>query len=299
MSNCAGSPAETYALPYIEGALSEFEAARFEEHYFDCPVCLAYVQTLEALQRELKKNPVAEPAAVHERRILAWPGRAWALGAAAAALLAVAFLTYKVVMHRPVQPAIAHTTPSAAPPSPQPSPATPTPRSPAVAPSAPPARIPAIVKPSQLADLALPAFTAATLRGESVDPAFQRGMAAYAHGDCNNALSELTGVADASRELLAAQFYSGLCQMHLKDFAAASATLGAVTDHGDSPQQEAAYYYLAQAALAQDDAGAAHGLLQHTMELHGDFEARARAQDRKILDLLAQSAKAAAARPRS
>jgi hypothetical protein len=299
MSTCAGSPAENYAMPYIEGTLSEFEAERFEEHYFDCPVCLAYLQALQTMQRELEKNPVAEPVVMEQRRILSWPGRAWALGAAAAVLLVVGFLTYKTVMRGPAQATIAHTAPSAAPSpaAPETSPVTPAAKTPA---PAPPATKPAVaLKPSQLADLALPAFVAPTLRGESQDAAFQRGMAAYAHGDCNDALSELTGVADASRELLAAQFYSGLCQMHLKDFAAASATLGAVTDHGDSPQQEAAYYYLAQVALAQDDAGAAHGLLQHTIELHGDFEARARALDRKILDMLEKNAKAAAARPRS
>jgi anti-sigma factor RsiW len=39
MRACTGAPAELHALQYVEGTLPEFEVERFEEHYFDCPVC--------------------------------------------------------------------------------------------------------------------------------------------------------------------------------------------------------------------------------------------------------------------
>ena len=51
-------------------------------------------------------------------------------------------------------------------------------------------------------------------------------------------------------DALSAQFYSGVCQMKLNQLDAAAATLGQVAGKGDSPQQEAALYYLAQIASA-------------------------------------------------
>jgi hypothetical protein len=51
-----------------------------------------------------------------------------------------------------------------------------------------------------------------------------------------------------------------------------------VGDAGDSPQQEAAFYYLAQIALADNDATAARHYLSQTISLHGDFEKRAHAE---------------------
>jgi len=59
---------------------------------------------------------------------------------------------------------------------------------------------------------------------------------------------------------------------------AATKTLRSVADAGDSPQQEAALYYLAQVALAGNDATTARHFLARTISLHGDFEGRARAQ---------------------
>jgi len=74
---------------YVTGRLPPEEAARFEEHYLDCPSCCARVEAAERLQRGLRR--LAEEAAVRA------PGdsrssRSPRLALAAAALLAVALL---------------------------------------------------------------------------------------------------------------------------------------------------------------------------------------------------------------
>jgi hypothetical protein len=286
MTTCVGQPAEKCALEYLEGTLPETEAERFEEHYFDCPACLEYLQTLQAVGRKLADHPVAQAPPIESKKIFAWPVRSWALGAAAAALLVAGFFVYRASLRPAPAPTVAN---SAAPapvtaPTPAPAPA-PAPAPKSTTPAQPKPQPAAQIGPAQLADLALPAFAAAHLRGESEDEHFEKGMAEYAHGQCSSALDDLAQVSAESRSLLAAQFYSGTCQMHERDYYAAQATLQAVADQGDSPQQEASLYYLAQVALARGDAPAAHGLLLRTIALNGDFEARARAEDSKLLAL--------------
>jgi hypothetical protein len=131
---------------------------------------------------------------------------------------------------------------------------------------------------SRLADLTLPAFQPPNLRGQVGDPHFDAGMKAYARQDCPSAVMDLSQVPTQDNDSLAAQFYTGVCQMHEGDLAAASSSLRRVESAGDSPQQEAALYYLAQIALARNDATAARHYLASTIALRGDFLTRARAQ---------------------
>jgi len=148
-------------------------------------------------------------------------------------------------------------------------------------PQSPNPRHPATSAPSsvaQLADLTLPPFRASNLREESEDANFVSGMKAYSTGDCHSALRALTRVSSSSSAARAAQLYSGVCQMHLGDLPAATATLQRVAVAGDSPQQEAACYYLAQVALARNDLALARQYLDRTVALHGNFEQRARSQ---------------------
>src|SRR3954447_12283583 len=74
---------------YVTGRLPPEEAARFEEHYLDCPSCCARVEAAERLQRGLRR--LAEAAAVlapGDPRSSSVPR----LALAAAALLAVGLL---------------------------------------------------------------------------------------------------------------------------------------------------------------------------------------------------------------
>lgn len=284
MTICNGVPAEQYALAYVEGTLPAFEAERFEEHYFDCAVCLSHLQAIQAVTRELANHPVSLPESSQsssasrqpeKKNPASWPVRHWAWGAIAA-LLVLGVYVYRLNQSRPAPQAVAQGSLPAAPQIPQP----------ATTPSGSAASSVTAIQPSQLADLVLPAFTAPHLRGESADEHFQAGMAAYSQGDCKGALSALAQVPATADEARAARFYSGACQMHIGEFSEGKVSLQAVADAGDSPQQESALYYLAQISLAQNDPDAAHRLLLRTIALRGDMERRARDQDRKVTALI-------------
>ncbi len=109
MSRCTGSPAELSALPYVEGVLPDDEAERFEEHYFDCPVCLEHLQTLQAMRAGMAKLS-AEPAQAPSRKnMLSWPRMTWAIGSIgsiAAALLLIGFV-YQSMSRSHGEPAVA------------------------------------------------------------------------------------------------------------------------------------------------------------------------------------------------
>lgn len=84
--------AQNVAERYVTGRLPPEEAARFEEHYLDCPACCARVEAAERLQRGLHR--LAEEAAVREPgrvSIVPW-SRSPRLALAAAALLALVLL---------------------------------------------------------------------------------------------------------------------------------------------------------------------------------------------------------------
>jgi TolA-binding protein len=103
-------------------------------------------------------------------------------------------------------------------------------------------------------------------------------MKEYSRHDCPSAAKALAQVPAHDEDSLAAQFFMGVCQMHDGDAVAAARILESVANAGDSPQQEAALYYLAQVALERNDAGTARRYLTRTVSLHGDFESRARAE---------------------
>jgi hypothetical protein len=275
MTICTGAPAELHALQYVEGTLSEFEVERFEEHYFDCPVCLQHVQAIQAVAQEIASQPIV-PIHASPRLPLAWPARVWAMGAIAALLL-ISVFTFKSLESRPEQPTVAQSQPKS---SPQAEPA-----------SAQPIHV------SQLADLTLPTYFKPNLRGESLDARFEAGMVEYAKGNCRGAIADLSLIPAESAEARAGQFYSGACQMHLGNLAAASALLHKVADAGDSAQQEAALYVLAQIALANNDVASAHAYLLHTVSLRGDFESRAREQEQQMAKLINQNQPADAKAP--
>lgn len=259
MTPCTGTPAETCLERYIQGTLPEFEARKFEEHFFDCPTCLAQVQAFQAVAMHLGAK-ARKPA----KRPIPWPVRAAGLGAIAALLL-LGFVLIRP-MRQPSQPAAAVHVPAA----PQ------TPPAPAAAGKT------ALFAASRLADLALPVFRTPHLRGESRNAHFDEGMEAYTRKDCANAVKDLVQVPAKDADGLAAQFYTGACQMNQGNLNAAAGTLSAVAGAGDSPQQEAALYYLAQISLSREDAATARSYLRRTIALRGDFERRARAELSKL-----------------
>jgi hypothetical protein len=274
MTICNGAPAEHFALGYVEGTLPEVEAERFEEHYFDCPVCLKHLQTIQTMAQSLAQQSVATIEQPRLKMPIAWPVWAWS-GGAVAALLLVSIFTYKSLEPKLAQPTVAQSELKSLP---------------QAATSSQPVRASAAaVHLSQLADLTLPVYVVPNLRGDGSDANFETGMREYAAGNCQDAIVTLRQVAEQSAEAHAAEFYSGACQMRLGDFPAATRGLRKIADSGDSPQQEAALYILAQIALAGNDPVAAHMYLERTIALRGDLEQRARQQDRQVAELIAMS----------
>jgi TolA-binding protein len=266
MINCMGAPARQWLEQYVEGTLPDEQAQKFEDHYFDCPVCLGELQALQTAQTVLRQNPIAVS---QPKRVLAWPtnwNRMTTFGALAAVLL-LAFFGFRLIVHGPQQSGNVAVTPA---PSRQTQPAPATPDTPTD--SQPTVEI------AQLADLRLPAFHAPVLRGETEDSAFETGMKQYVAGDCASAMNTLSQVDQNGPDGMAAQFYSGVCRMHAGDLAKAVTTLRHVAVAGDSPYQESALYYLAQIALAQSKAAEARRELNQVVALRGDLEHQARRQ---------------------
>jgi hypothetical protein len=270
MTNCTGSPADERLESYLQGTLPEAEAAKFEEHYFNCPTCLAQVEALQAVVLKLATHPRKA-----HRTFISWPISLSALGAIAALLVfgAVGFQ----ILHK--------------------APRTPTGAGPVAAVPPPPSLRPApqflaSADASSLADLKLPPFVVPNLRGESQDASFEAGMKDYASGNCRGAIGKLKQVPADSTGTLAAEFYSGACQMDLGNLARAAALLRKVADAGDSSLQEAALYELAQIALAENDPATAHKYLLQTTSLRGDLEGKARTEDRRITVLMGQKSQA-------
>ncbi|HKI03732.1 MAG TPA: zf-HC2 domain-containing protein, partial [Thermoanaerobaculia bacterium] len=83
----SGNDLDNIAERYVTGRLPSEEAARFEEHYLDCPSCCARVEAAERLQRGLRR--LAEQAAVRTPSV-SRSFRSPRLALAAAALIAVA-----------------------------------------------------------------------------------------------------------------------------------------------------------------------------------------------------------------
>jgi hypothetical protein len=93
--------AECVAERYVTGRLSPEEAARFEEHYLDCPACCSRIEAAERLERGLRR--LAEQAAggiAPESRFASWgrsPRLAWAAAAVLVAALVPAVLELRQV----------------------------------------------------------------------------------------------------------------------------------------------------------------------------------------------------------
>jgi anti-sigma factor RsiW len=70
MIDCTRTLTDRCLERYIQGTLPELEAQQFEEHYFECPDCLAQAEALQALTRRLgtqSRMPVMAP--------IPWPVR--------------------------------------------------------------------------------------------------------------------------------------------------------------------------------------------------------------------------------
>lgn len=273
MNVCTEPNSEVMLNRYVQGTLSEIDARHFEEHFFECTSCLVQVEALQTIARKLAADRVPLPGRLVVKKEFVWPYRM--LGAIAAMLVVACLIA---LLARRTNHSASQTA------------------------AALPATVskPAVTaKPATgfaaLADFSMPPFEPAHLRGVSSNADFVAGMQAYSRRDCQGALAALTHVSSDDSASTAARFYTGICQMQERDLGAAYGSLGRVAYAVDTPQQEAAFYYLAQVEIARGDARSAQADLVQTVILHGEFERRARTELNQIRT--PQSAPAAAATP--
>jgi len=98
MTDCTSTLIDRCLERYIQGTLPESDARRFEEHYFDCPACLAQVEALQAVAQQLGNQPQKA-----RRVMIPWPVRI-VVPAALAAGVVLAFVGYHP-SRKPVQQA--------------------------------------------------------------------------------------------------------------------------------------------------------------------------------------------------
>jgi hypothetical protein len=266
MRACSGERAEAVAEEYLRGDLPQAEALSFEEHCLECDACFEHVRVLEAVRDTLVEKHWMKPPV--------WA--AVTMAAAAALIVAVAVQHwYAGTSHlsRPQSVSQVPVEKQVAPPQPVQS-TRPEPDAPKTG-----------SKPTNLAllaDKSLPPFRETQLRGASAGEHFESGMRAYAANDCATAIGELKRVPRSSDRGEAVVLYAGACQYQLRNLAAARASLTQLASNQDSPLTEVARYYLAQVELAQNHAAEARRWLNEVVSLHGDYEARASAQLKKI-----------------
>jgi hypothetical protein len=305
MTECNGGPVEEFGDRYLTGGLSESDAERFEDHYLGCEVCHEILSALHQIQEGLQNESAehAEPAEspktfspqpmriVSRRsepvRVLKPTPRMIAWGSLAAAILLAALVAGVGLRYRQQQQSAAtHSTPQSAVPAPKTDQPKPEP-----SPLEPPPTPQEGVLLATLADRHLPYFRIGELRGsdgnDASHVAFQAGMKSYQQGDCRSALSQLQQVAAESQDAVAARLYTGLCQFKGRELMKAQVSFEKVIAAGDTPQLEAAEYFLAQTMLLRSDASSARNWLHKTIALHGDYQTRAQTQ----LSLLVQRAR--------
>jgi hypothetical protein len=296
MTQCIGSPAQEMAEQYLVGELSEQDAERFENHYFACDLCHEYLLTLRDIRDALAREPIdisapAPAPATQDQsrrgRILSFPVRRMVWGSVAAALLLGAVLV-GIRQSRHVYPLSSEQASSTASAKFQPT-------LPNVAELNPVAEgktsaqsadrgghASQSIELASLVDLRLPGYQLPQLRGEeSADNdhiGFSTGMSAYARGDCHSALERLANVPTTASDSVAAQLYSGLCELKARQLDHAQASFAKVIAAGDTPQLETAEYFLAQTRLLRRDAAGAASWLSKTIALRGDYEERAQKQ---------------------
>jgi hypothetical protein len=286
--------------------LAESDSDAFENHYIGCDACHEIVTTLQFVKAELASEPVTVPVTEPAEHIVPmqnqdsngrilkfrtpFPARLLAFGSLAAALLVAAVLTGIVLIRHSTSTAasIQSNGNSTVAPGSQtaPSPGQPTvPNGPAQ-----PAQ-PTETQIASLADLHLPGYQLAQLRGAEItsnaDAAphaeFVAGMKLYAKGDCRRALAHLTAVPFAAGDGSSATLYSGLCQLKQHALDRAQGSFERIVAAGDSPQLETAEFFLAQTSLLRGDKDHAKTWLASTIALRGDYEVRARNQRALLL----------------
>jgi anti-sigma factor RsiW len=245
--NCHEVISQNIIERYLDGSLDELTRDAFEEHYFQCQACLTMVQTVQTVRPALTP-PDAPTTKVQPIRRTPW---IWLAAAAAALTVALIFL-------RPW--------PQAAPPP--------------VAQQLP-TQTPA---PLQLAQIQPAPYSPNLFRDAATQPPeMERAMRLYQDQQWAAAAAALTPLAGPPYNLAAARHFAGISFLLAGQSQAAINALQAVVALGDqSPFEEEARFYHAQALLLAGRLNEAKLQLDQVIKLRGDYETKARSLQLKL-----------------
>jgi hypothetical protein len=254
--SCSWGRDDDRASRYVLGDLPEDEREAFEQHFLECPDCLALMQALAELPAVLGEQPLPST------------GRArlpsWALAAAATVFAAVGVSL--VLRHAPeplVQPPTPTTLGRA---SPVPAPSS---ESPPALPSPVRRAAPAI---EDLARVEPPRYLPLTMRGQAPDPAFDEAMAFYARARYAEAAKLLAPLAERDPQ---SRFFRGVALL-MSDDAEAVDELERTAALEVPPWSVAARFFLAKAHLRQKDLAGARRELALVVATQGTYSTEAR-----------------------
>ena len=259
---CSTVAREEILESYLRGSLNDEERDAFEEHYFECAACFDALQTLQAIQGELRRAS-AELEAKTTRPFWRW---AAAAGLAAAVVLAVGVALWMRLLSPSNRGETTRVAPSSAQVLEQPAPREP---DPAVAPG---------LSLEQLARVEPPLYQPLRLRGAPDDATalFQRGMERYRETDYGGAVANLRAAAELDPDAAHVRFFLGISHLMLRQDDAAIDSLRATIALGDSAYLEEAHSYLAKAFLRRKDVRGAEAHLNEVIRLGGSGSSDAR-----------------------
>jgi Putative zinc-finger len=237
---CSQVRSENLIERYLDGKLAGPDRDAFEEHYFNCEDCFAQLEAARAAQPVLREMGIAEELKKPNLTI------GWIAAGVAAAVIAWALIDTSISS----PPVVATKTESA--------------------------------KPLlALSEIEPPPYTATVLRGQEENPgkqAFRAAMASYSKHDWAATQLELTHVLREYPGQADALYFRGIARLMAGNAVDAFGDLSEVIKRGAAtPYEEEARYYDAQALLVLSSAGPARQQLESVIQMHGDYEAKARA----------------------
>ena len=220
---------------YLTGRLDRAEQEGFEAHYFSCPKCLKKLEVSRLLQEKLwEQGEKILPKTQKPHRV--WiKRRAWAVSAAAVALVVVGVALWWQF------------------------------KGPGRAPAGTKEILSSLI---MLARIQPPSYIPPALRGAEDEAAerFRLGMGYYQEGRYGEAIPDLRTAAELNPNRAGIRFFLGICLLLTEKTDEGIEELKATIGLGDSVYLEEAHFYLAKAFLAKGDVGAAKEELNWVLE---------------------------------
>jgi tetratricopeptide (TPR) repeat protein len=220
---------------YLTGRLDRAGQEEFEAHYFSCSKCLQKLQVSRLLQEKLwEQGEKILPKTQKPYRV--WiKRRAWAVSAAAVALVVVGVALWWQFMGPGRAPAGTEETPFSL---------------------------------MMLARIEPPSYIPPALRGAEDEAAerFRIGMKHYQDGLYGEAVPDLRAAAELNPERAGIRFFLGICLLLTEKTNEGIEELRKTISLGDSVYLEEAHFYLAKAYLGKGDVGAAKAELNWVQE---------------------------------